>query len=1550
MDSTYRPSSSYYYGSSKNSKHNGMIERSIFKKMKYSVQSFFSYLNAEHSESIICHQIVSFFRIMQLIGPAFFIQDEQLWIKGSLSFRILNFLDLFFRFIPSSIIGHNWDFLLWGYCALNGFFFILILVFSKVLDKNVKILPIFSVSIYNVCQIVFYLIHPIAMSIIGNEIGIMITSKDSMFADSKGYIVLCSFGTFILYIFFHSLIHETSIVFYHRSLNTCFLFPNMLVFLSTCFLWFFTSLSKTIFYDYRILVYATEFFIYCIVMMTPFIKGGFLALKDGINIFSISLSGSIFVLGRAIFSFFGITGNQSTLLGCFFVFLLVRLLSSFIIRSYKTKSLEFLDQLEENNIEMIHEISMNSYFTHVVNGFAVSHPFCLSNRVFEVMIEKRSDNLDIWIIYAKFVAIYPELNYMLNYIHQKICYFHFKGSHAKHIMREICIITKKREATLSIELKPKLNHLNKNIQTLRHKLRHIWDLAIQGSISDMRLFISQANFSLNGIHDEYQHLLIQYPNSRFVARSYARFLLEILVDQEKYIEWVERVQSMQKGIDIGYDSAHESGLYYFVDLPNSIEVNRSLLAENRIEGESASQLIEIDFDDEKNSVAFEQNISLRQQINCIRIPSTYYSSITRVSIYFFVFVIPFAISSLIIYQERDLLISPLSSMMDLSILRGHLFNFISFSLRYFVQELGLTDDRNIEYMKNNVNPPSSLGSSWNISLQFSHLVKESLSLIQKLNEFRHLHIESTYMDNAKSIIFNENHMYTFTVNDSYSYKQILSVPVGIMDSVLQLSSLFSSQINASLVNSSKLVNSPSNSNSLSLKLSDALANIILAMKEKNEFIQRIFTQVLFYGNIGIVIFLLAANYFQLFFISSNQIATYKCLTSLPKNIVSNVADSLKSMKNVQDESNSKTEEDSELNKQEENLIKLFATVGDSSNQGSHDSLIITICTIVSIICSVLLIISVSNMFMKMSKSVYNSAPHIDSLMGAFAYQSTPVGMIYLCALDSAGIPVYSLSKLSLFNRFSVRLSFSYNYYHNARFGKTDRTDNPFKEFDSSIIKQNNKDLCDTSQTLMPNNTRDTFKCISLEMQFYLVEMMVRSLVEPLEQLSVPFYPNDTIVKDIFDIEFYHVYDKLFYSVSMEIIPLILNTISDIINKSIQEGVFLLIIELIAELIVLYIIHKNQEQIRFTLLLLLKCPVNSIMQVPLISSILHGNFEVQKNDSSRDSIFFDEVLDQLPDPMITVNTLGIIVSMNKEGRSIFNMDAFDGRNITELFCNKRFDGKIENILKPAPQEEIMVYTDANNNQIQYCIKSIEFSAMTVFFLRDITQTVRYNTLIKEEQLRSDKILESILPKKLIGLVQRGEKNISFSVQSATIAFIDIVGFTPWCSDNQPSFIMSTLNKLYNSFDQIITHYPTITKIKCIGDCYMAAGGIFGEINQPSIHSKEMVEFCLEAIESVEAINNEIGQELRIRIGINTGGPLVAGVLGLKKPTFEILGTVINLAQQMESLGIPMQIHITRSVYELIYGSNFNVKERGQIDTKIGKLITYLVLPPNASNPK
>jgi class 3 adenylate cyclase len=154
-------------------------------------------------------------------------------------------------------------------------------------------------------------------------------------------------------------------------------------------------------------------------------------------------------------------------------------------------------------------------------------------------------------------------------------------------------------------------------------------------------------------------------------------------------------------------------------------------------------------------------------------------------------------------------------------------------------------------------------------------------------------------------------------------------------------------------------------------------------------------------------------------------------------------------------------------------------------------------------------------------------------------------------------------------------------------------------------------------------------------------------------------------------------------------------------------------------------------------------------------------------------------------------------------------------------------------------------------------------------------------------------------------------------------------------------MKTLNLLFKEDDALVALHPTMTKIKCIGDCYMAAGGIFMDVDQPAVHAKDVVDFGLDAIAALERLNGEIQQSLQIRVGVNTGGPIVAGVLGTAKPTFEILGPAINMAQQMEHHGVPMKVHVTRQVYECIYGS-FVVREKGDTAVKNGPpVFTYLV---------
>jgi class 3 adenylate cyclase len=215
------------------------------------------------------------------------------------------------------------------------------------------------------------------------------------------------------------------------------------------------------------------------------------------------------------------------------------------------------------------------------------------------------------------------------------------------------------------------------------------------------------------------------------------------------------------------------------------------------------------------------------------------------------------------------------------------------------------------------------------------------------------------------------------------------------------------------------------------------------------------------------------------------------------------------------------------------------------------------------------------------------------------------------------------------------------------------------------------------------------------------------------------------------------------------------------------------------------------------------------------------------------------------------------------------------------------------------------------------------------------------------------LQSILPPSLVPKVQAGEKNISFAVTSVSIVFIDIVSFTPWCGSLPADRVMMTLNNLFKRFDANCNSYPLMTRIKCIGDCYMGAGGVFATINQPAEHAKQVVSFGLDCLDSIIAMNRELSENLQIRVGVNTGGPIVAGVLGgigSGKPTFEILGPPINIAQQMELHGVQMKVHISRVVYELIYGGEFKVAERGTVKIAQGDVVTYLVTGRTAPRTK
>lgn len=190
--------------------------------------------------------------------------------------------------------------------------------------------------------------------------------------------------------------------------------------------------------------------------------------------------------------------------------------------------------------------------------------------------------------------------------------------------------------------------------------------------------------------------------------------------------------------------------------------------------------------------------------------------------------------------------------------------------------------------------------------------------------------------------------------------------------------------------------------------------------------------------------------------------------------------------------------------------------------------------------------------------------------------------------------------------------------------------------------------------------------------------------------------------------------------------------------------------------------------------------------------------------------------------------------------------------------------------------------------------------------------------------NERLLLNILPEPIAARLRAGERVIADRVDEATLLFADIVGFTVLSSRMSPTDVVSLLNDVFSLFDRLVDRYD-LEKIKTIGDAYMVVGGLPG---QPDHHVERVAAMAIDLCEEVGRVGGR--PELQFRVGIHTG-PLIAGVIGVKKFIYDVWGDTVNVASRMESHSIPGRIQVTAAVRDRLAGS-FTFEERGIIDVR------------------
>jgi class 3 adenylate cyclase/ActR/RegA family two-component response regulator len=212
--------------------------------------------------------------------------------------------------------------------------------------------------------------------------------------------------------------------------------------------------------------------------------------------------------------------------------------------------------------------------------------------------------------------------------------------------------------------------------------------------------------------------------------------------------------------------------------------------------------------------------------------------------------------------------------------------------------------------------------------------------------------------------------------------------------------------------------------------------------------------------------------------------------------------------------------------------------------------------------------------------------------------------------------------------------------------------------------------------------------------------------------------------------------------------------------------------------------------------------------------------------------------------------------------------------------------------------------------------------------------------KSQKQKIEELLLNILPKPIAERLQEGQSIIADSFSEVSVLFADLVGFTNFASQKSAAETVKVLNQIFSLFDELSLRHG-LEKIKTMGDAYMVVGGL---PEPQENHAFAIAQMALDMQAAVANFNVQNNHNFSLRIGINIGG-VVAGVIGLTKFSYDLWGDTVNVAQRMESSGIPGEIQMTAAVYERLK-DKFLFKTRGAVEIKgKGEMMVYLLLGRN-----
>lgn len=204
----------------------------------------------------------------------------------------------------------------------------------------------------------------------------------------------------------------------------------------------------------------------------------------------------------------------------------------------------------------------------------------------------------------------------------------------------------------------------------------------------------------------------------------------------------------------------------------------------------------------------------------------------------------------------------------------------------------------------------------------------------------------------------------------------------------------------------------------------------------------------------------------------------------------------------------------------------------------------------------------------------------------------------------------------------------------------------------------------------------------------------------------------------------------------------------------------------------------------------------------------------------------------------------------------------------------------------------------------------------------------------ERARSESLLLNVLPKSIADRLKTDSGVIADQFDECSVLFADISGFTAHARQVEPDQLVQELNTIFTAFDEL-TELRGAQKIKTIGDGYMVVAGV---PDPHPDHLRAMCDLALDMQETISKLSSETGTDLEVRIGIHTG-PVVAGIIGASRFSYDIWGETVNLASRLESSGEPGRIQVSDRVASSA-GDGYTFVPAGIVELRgVGKVEAY-----------